>query len=215
MLFQVDIYDIMDILRYIIIFFQVPGSIGLVIAGTSQIRRNDKIIKPILFTIVGVIVTTYLAIEWPIWFIIYRLAHDTEMWVFMVQNLLVEMIPNIISLITFGVLFLLLGIKNKQNHGKRLMYSGIFWIAFAVIVIPANSIILYSYLPGPFSIELLLTALIMPPIASIFMVTASIFFVIYATKLKFKILLCSSLFLLLASSVFTINSLLRLITYFL
>jgi len=215
MLFQYIIIDIMNILHFIIVFLQVTGSISLVIVGTSQTRSNGKINKAILFTIAGFIVAIYLAINERIFYLLWGLSGEMTILIFMVRHVLIYIIPNVIFLITFGALFLFLGIKNKQNFGKYLRYSGIFWIVFGVIAIAATSILLFTPYFGGFSIQLYLTGLYMIPIASIFMVTASVFFMIYAGKLDIKILLYSSIFLLVASSIFAVNSLLQLIMFYL
>ena len=211
MLFQYDIFDIMFILRFVIVLFQVTGFLGLIIVGSSRIRNTGTINKSVVFTIVGVIEIIYLVINECIFRLILVMTGHYTLQILMVQDALNGLIPNIISLVTFGSLFLILGIRNRQNFGKYLKYSGIFGIVFGVISIVANNILFLGYVPYPIPFSFILLGYIITPIASIFMVTSSVFFVIYASKLDSKILLYSSIFLLVASSLFAVNSLLLLI----
>ena len=210
MLFQYDIFDIMLILRFIIVFLQVIGFLGLIIVGSSRIRNSGTINKSMVFIIVGAIEIIYLAINDRIFTLILGLSGVYTIEILVVREALNGMIPNIISLITFGSLFLFLGIRNKQNFGKYLMYSGIFWTVFGVISIVPYSIFLLAIVPAGIPYSLIQLVYVMIPIASIFMVTSSVFFVIYASKLDVKILLISSICLLVASSSFAVLWLLRL-----
>jgi hypothetical protein len=212
MLFQYVIIDIMNILDVIIMIHQVLGFLGLIIFGTAQRRNESKIYKPIVFTIIGLIQIVYLAFNERISFLILSLMHYYTIWFLMVQYALITMIPNIVSLITLGVLFVFLGVRNKQHFGKLLMYSGIFWIVFGSISIIGNGIILLSYvITIPFPLFLIPLMIIIG--SSIFMGVASLFFVMYASKLGKKLLLSSSILLLVASILFAINSLLQILIY--
>jgi len=210
MLFQYDIFDIMLILRFIIVFLQAIGFLGLIIVGSSRIRNSGTINKSMVFIIVGAIEIIYLAINDRIFTLILGLSGVYTIEILVVREALNGMIPNIISLITFGSLFLFLGIRNRQNFGKYLMYSGIFWTVFGVISIVPYSIFLLAIVPAGIPYSLIQLVYVMMPIASIFMVTSSVFFVIYASKLDVKILLISSICLLVASSSFAVLWLLRL-----
>lgn len=210
MLFQYDIFDIMLILRFIRVFLQVIGFLGLIIVGSSRIRNSGTINKSMVFIIVGAIEIIYLAINDRIFTLILGLSGVYTIEILVVREALNGMIPNIISLITFGSLFLFLGIRKRQNFGKYLMYSGIFWTVFGVISIVTYSIFLLAIVPAGIPYSLIQLVYVMMPIASIFMVTSSVFFVIYASKLDVKILLISSICLLVASSSFAVLWLLRL-----
>jgi len=210
MLFQYDIFDIMLILRFIIVFLQVIGFLGLIIVGSSRIRNSGTINKSMVFIIVGAIEIIYLAINERIFTLILGLSGVYTIEILVVRETLNGMIPNIISLITFGSLFLFLGIRNRQNFGKYLMYSGIFWTVFGVISIVPYSIFLLAIVPAGIPYSLIQLVYVMMSITSIFMVTSNVFFVIYASKLDVKILLISSICLLVASSSFAVLWLLRL-----
>jgi hypothetical protein len=202
MLFQLDISDIVNILYFTVVVLQVVGSIGLVIVGVSQNRNSGKINMPIIFTIDGIIIILYFALNERLSMVLSGISGYTTLY-FMIRSVLYYLIPNIISLFTFGVSFTILGIKNKQNFGKFLRYSGLFWIVFGTLAIVANSILLLAYIPFLFTFPLALTVSILNPIASIFGITASIFFLIYASRLEEKILLTSSILLLLYSISFS------------
>lgn len=212
MLFQLDIFDVINILRVTPVILLVASSIGLIIVGVSQIRNEDKFNTSLILIIDGIIIILYFVINERLSMVLLGVSGYTILYL-MIQYTLYYLIPNIIVLITLGISFLILGIKNKQNFGKFLIYSGIFWIIFCSIAIVANSIYLLSYLPGPFGIPLLLTVLILPIIASIFAIIAGVFFIIYASKLDMKILLVSSILLLLYSIAFSSYSIVILINY--
>ncbi|MHA2123489.1 MAG: hypothetical protein ACW990_20000, partial [Promethearchaeota archaeon] len=112
MLFQYDIYDFMGILDFIIIVLQLIAFCSLVSFGISRTKNNDAINKSVMFPIAGIINIIYLAIYERINFLIYRFAPGILEQI-MAQSALRVIVPNILLLITFGVLFLFLGIKNS------------------------------------------------------------------------------------------------------
>ena len=101
MLFQffiyIVIYELMNILRFIMVSLQILGALGLIIVGSSQFRKNRTINKSVVFIIVGVIVIIYLAINERIYFLISELSGE---YISILSYALVYMIPNLISLIT-------------------------------------------------------------------------------------------------------------------
>lgn len=144
MLFQADIFDIMRILSLIMVFFQVIGFSGLIIVGSSRIRNSGTINKAVIFTIVGVVEILYLTINQRLFLVIWGVEGYYTMPLLMLQNALNGMIPNIISLITFGVLFLLLGLKNKQDSGKLWKTFKVFWYFLDCIRGNFNSTLHYN-----------------------------------------------------------------------
>lgn len=213
MLFQLDLVDIINILRLIAVFSLVAGSIGLIIVGVSQIRKGGMINIPLILIIDGIIIILYYTLNERFSMVLLGISGYYTILYLMIQFALYYLIPNIILLITFGVSFIILGIRNKQNFGKYLLYSGIFWVVFCSMEIVAKSIYLLSYLPGPFGDLLYLIVFIMPIIASIFVIIAGIFFILYASKLELKIILASSILILLYSISFSAYSILILVNY--
>jgi hypothetical protein len=215
MLFQFEVYQIIAILEFITLLLQVTAFCGLIIFGISRTRNSDTINKSVVFPIVGVINITYFAMYERINYLVYSFSDGAMVYYQIRYALLMGLIPNILSLITVGALFLVLGKRNKENFGKFLMFSGIFWTVFGVIITIFYSIMLSTYTLPSVPDEIFLVSLFLPPFASIFMVTSSVFFLIYTIKVDVKILLFSSICLLGASCVFAANSLYRLIIYLL
>lgn len=221
MLFQYELYDIVNILRFIVIILQVIGAVGLIIVGSSKIRISGPINNSIVFTIGGLIVAIFLVINERILFLISGVVgssvpHFYEDLYPIFRYSLFEITPNVVLLIVFGVLFLFLGIKNKEKYGKLLMISGIFWCVFGVISIVSNSIIILRYIHSSFFLyTFVLSMQFLVSITSIFTIISSVFFLIYAVKIKVKILLGSSIVLLVASNIIAVNSLFQLIIYIL
>jgi hypothetical protein len=214
MLFQLDLVDVIYSLRFINVIFLVAGSIGLVIVGVSQLRNEGIMNMPFILIIDGIIIILYFSLNERLSMVLLGISGHYTILYFMIQDALYYLIPNIILLFTFGVSFIILGIRNKQNFGKFLMYSGIFWIVFGTMAIIADSIELLSWLPGlgP-SFLIILIPLLTLIIASIFAITAGVFFIIYASKRDLKILLTSSILLLLYSISFSAYYIIALINY--
>jgi hypothetical protein len=126
------------------------------------------------------------------------------------QNALNGLVPNIISLITFGSLFLYLGFKNKENFGKFLIFSAIFWIVCGIILLVPYSITFMANLPLTITFQAIQIAYILISIALIFRIISSVFFMIYAFKIDVKVLFYSSIFMLVASILFFVNSLVQI-----
>ena len=206
--------DTVRILSFIIILLQVLGAIGLIIVGSSRIRKNGTIKNSVVFTIGGFILAIFLVLNERIYFLMVRLGGSEFLEDLgpIFYQLLIQMLPSVVSLTTFGALFLLLGIKNKQNYGKFLMLSGIFWIIFGTISILLNINYILGYIRMPhisglsgFYLEYV--RVIIP----VFTVISSVFFLIYAIKIKVKTLLYSSIILLVASKLSAVTIILEFI----
>ncbi|NHJ20485.1 MAG: hypothetical protein EAX91_06065 [Candidatus Lokiarchaeota archaeon] len=201
--------DLRGILSFIIVLFQAIGFLGLILVGSSRFRKESTINKSVILIIVGAVEIIYLVINQRIYYLIYRIQGFLTLQLLAMQDALYRLVPNIISLITFGALFLYLGISNRRNYGKLLMLSAIFRIVCGIILIIPYSITFLSNLPYTITLQELQLAYIIIPIASIFMITSSVFFMIYASKIDKKVLFFSSIFLLVASSLFFVNSLVQ------
>ena len=197
--------------------FQVIGLLGLILVGSSRFREDGTINKSVILIIVGSVEIIYLVINERIYYLIQGIMGPITLQLLAMRSALYGLVPNVISLITFGVLFLYLGIKNKENYGKLLMFSAIFRVVCGIILIVPYSIDLLSYLPLsiPNQVEHIIfrVGLLIASIASIIMITSSVFFMRYASKINVKLLFYSSIFLFVASILFFVNSLI-LITYY-
>jgi hypothetical protein len=215
LLLQYDLSDIVYILDFISIIYQVIGAIGLIIVGTSRVRKNGTINNSGVFSIGGLIVAIYFVVNGRIFSLLGGLG-GLEFYEDLAPTfyaLLFQMIPNLVSLTIFGVLFLFLGVKNKQNYGRFLMFSGIFWIVFGIISILQHSMILLTHMHiYIFPYEVYVSIIHVWTIGSVLTVISSVFFLIYAIKIKVKILLASSIMLLIASTFSTLGLILDLIS---
>ena len=137
--------DLRGILSFIVVLFQVLGLVGLIVVGTSRIRNINSINKSVVLIIVGAIEVIYLAINERVFSVIFHLVGYYTYEILAMREALYGLVPNIISLITFGALFLYLGLRNRENLGKLLMISAIFWIVYGTILFVPYSIYVISY----------------------------------------------------------------------
>ncbi len=196
MLFQP--YEIRNLLDVVVSFLLVSGYLFIVIAGALNLRREEKLNSSKFFIIIGAVETVYELIKWRLWPLVYMFMGTT------IQSMRIVyaiqwIIPNIISIITFGILIIILGKRNKENFGKSLLLSGIFWIVFAVILLIRN-ILFWGFFP--LNITIITTFQIIGVIVIAFMVVSRIFLLLYASKINEKYLLVSSIILLIASMAF-------------
>lgn len=218
---QFELYDIVNISRFIAILLQVIGAIGLIIVGSSRIRKNNTINNSVVFAYIGLIEALVLVVNERILDLLTVLGGsvflDYLRPIFYV--VLIQMLPNLVSLTTFGALFLFLGTRNKQNYGKFLMFSGIFWVIFGAISILIYSnyllldILAYYHISNPFPYIYFLIMEFVWAIIPIFTVISSVFFLIYAIKIKVKTLLFCSIIFLVATSLSAVASILELIWF--
>jgi len=196
MLFQP--YEIRNLLDVVISFLLVSGYLFIVIAGALNLRREEKLNGSKFFIIIGAVETVYELIKWRLWPLVYMFMGSTIQSMRLVHAIM-WIIPNIISIITFGILVIILGKKNKENFGKNLLLSGTFWIVFAGFLL-IRSILFGGFFP--LNITIITTFYIMGVIIIAFMVVSRIFLLLYASKINEKYLLASSIILLIASMVF-------------
>ena len=196
MLFQAVLIDLMNL---IIPLFLFSGYLLVVIGGTMNLKRKEKVEKSILFIIIGAAGIIYEFIKWPI----HNLVDEIIGVGFDEYYTIIVIIPIIISIITFGVLMIVLGKLNSENFGKYLLISGIFWTIYAVILLIIN---LGSIFPFPVPLGKLAYD-ILALIIFAFMIGARILFVIYTAKIDNVVFLVSSIALLISSATYVIFSL--------
>lgn len=197
MLFQAVLIDLMYVIMPLFLF---SGYILLVIGGTMDLKRTEKVERSMLFIIIGAagIISEVIMVR------IYYLV-DEIIGVGSVEYIIImSIIPIIISIITFGVLIIVLGKLNIENFGKYLLISGIFWTIYAVILLIIN---LGSIFPFPVPLGKLAYD-ILALIIFAFMIGARILFVIYTAKIDNVVFLVSSIALLISSATYVILSLL-------
>ena len=101
-------------------------------------------------------------------------------------------IPSIISINTFGVLLIILGKQNREKYGKFLIVSGILWLIYITVrlnLFISSLSLLFLLLNG-------LILMIMVIFIPILLIVSRIFLLLYSFKIKERILLTASIFLL-------------------
>jgi len=199
MLFQAVLFDLMFL---IIPLFLFSGYILLVIGGTMDLKRTEKVERSMLFIIIGAvgIISEVIMVR------IYYLVDEIFNVGFEEYYTIIIIIPSIISIITFGLLIIVLGKLNIENFGKYLLISGILWTIYAVILLIINLGSIFPF-PGP-PPSIILAINILGLIILAFMIGARILFVIYTSKIDNVVFLVSSIALLISSTTYVIFSLL-------
>ncbi|NHJ22846.1 MAG: hypothetical protein EAX91_18025 [Candidatus Lokiarchaeota archaeon] len=192
MLFQ--IYDLINLLQIIVYFLLISGYLFIAISGAFNLRREEKYNGAVFFVIIGAVELIYEAMRWHVYNWVYYVMGYSPFSVIIVEAIM-SVIPYFISIITFGVFFLILWKKNSENHGKILLISGIFWIVYSVVMF---LIYFLAWDLFPLTILYIISQGVVVGV-SILMIVSRIFLLVYATKIKEKFLIISSIFLLNAS----------------
>ena len=153
----------------------------------------------------------YLVINERIFNLIFGLQGVYTLELLAIQDALNYLVPNIISMMTFGGLFLYLGIRNKQNFGRLLVLSAICRIIGGIILIFPYNITSLANLSLPITLQDLQLAYMIIPIASISVIISYIFLLRYTLKINVKLLFYASILLLVASSLFFVKSIIQFI----
>jgi len=206
MLFQ--LIQIRSILDVILSSLLISGYFFIIIAGVINLKREEKLKSSIFLTIIGAVEILYEFLKWRLYNSIIIIFSEPNLLIVQINYAILRIIPYIISIITFGVLTIILAKRNKENSGKRLLLSGIFWIIPTSILLVIN---IYGFFP------------IAQPVAAIFgnisifvtlfMVVSRIFLLLYASRIKEKNILVASILLLIASIVFIFYTVIDFIIY--
>jgi len=197
MLFQlVEIRNILDVTLSTLL---ILGYLFIAIAGAFNLKREEKLNGSKFFIIIGAVEIIYEILKFRLYFLILTIMGYTILSMNMTY-VIWNIIPFIISITTFGIFIIILGKKNKENFGKKLLLSGIFWIVYSVIILIKNMILLpFPLFPIPPIV--VITFEIVAVILITFMVLSRIFLLLYASKISERYLLISSIILLTASIV--------------
>lgn len=197
MLFQ--LIEIRIILELTIYSLLIIAYLFIVIAGALNLKKEEKLQGSIFFTIIGAIEIVYGLLKARLSYLVYALIGFSVN----INHIIMFIIPNIISIITFGILIIILGKKNNERFGKNLLLSGIFWTVYSVILLIIN-IILFPISLFPITPTLALIFEIVAVIIIPLMVVSRIFLLLYALKIRVKCLAISSIILIIASAVYFI-----------
>lgn len=97
--------------------------------------------------------------------------NGTETQIFLIYNIFRGLLFSVPSLITYGVIFLIFGLKNRQQLKSYIMISGILWIIYYSV----NVIVLNGEL---YMILFQLTAIDILTLTSIFIIVGSFFWLL-------------------------------------
>ena len=192
MLFQ--LYDLINLLQLIVYFLLISGYLFIAISGAFNLRREEKYNGAVFFVIIGAVELLYEVMRWRVYSWIYYVMGYSPLSTIVVEAIM-SVIPYFISIITFGVFFLILWKKNSENHGKLLLISGILWIVYSVILFV---IYFLAWDLFPLTILYIISQGVVLGV-SVLMIVSRIFLLVYAAKIKGKFLIISSIFLLTAS----------------
>ncbi|MFX1353289.1 MAG: hypothetical protein ACFFGP_04945 [Promethearchaeota archaeon] len=187
----------------------ILGYLFIAIAGAFNLKREEKLNGSIFLIIIGAVEILYEILKFRLYnMILTVMGYTLES--MSITYTIWNIIPYIISIFTFGILIIILGKKNKENFGKTLLLSGIFWIVYSVMILIKNIVIFpFSLLPIPPIV--VITFQIVAVVFITFMVLSRIFLMLYGSKISERYLFGSSIILLIASTVLIIYSILGLI----
>lgn len=183
MFFQAIMIDLMNL---VLPFFLYSGLVLLIIGGAMYLNRGEIVEKSILFVIIGALEIIYQFIAYRLFSLfdeIFGLGFDEYIFFMSIG-------PNILSIITFGILMIVLGKLNSENSGNFLLISGILWTIYASTIVIIN-----LFIPTGLFIVIMIELIIF-----VLMIVARIFFVVYSAKIGEKVFLIASIFLLISSA---------------
>ena len=206
MLFQ--LIQIRSILDVILSSLLISGYFFIVIAGVINLKREEKLKSSIFLTIIGAVEILYEFLKWRLYNSIIIIFSEPNLLIVQINYAILWIIPYIISIITFGVLTIILAKRNKENSGKRLLLSGIFWIIPTSILLVIN---IYGFFPVAQPVAAIFGNISI--FVTLFMVVSRIFLLLYASRIKEKNILVASILLLIASIVFIFYAVIDFIIY--
>ncbi|MFX1478684.1 MAG: hypothetical protein ACFFCI_11200, partial [Promethearchaeota archaeon] len=170
----------MNILDLIISAISISAYLLLVISSFKLQGNHDRVKKSNIFAIIGILEIFSI-------FMMKNLNQFFQSLPYLPLNLshlfavlFIIIIPAVISLNTFGILFIILGRMNTENQGKKLVIAGILWMIFQGIYI-------------------VLFMSILPPLIAPLLIGARVLFILYAFKMGERYLKITAILLLIAT----------------
>ncbi len=107
----------------------------LTIAGFNIKKRNEVIKKPSLFLISGIIGIIWFVISFliPAYMFTSPPTPAEIQYTYLYSLVWHNLTPSIILTVIFGIISIILGLKNRENEGVWLMLSGILFITFMLL----------------------------------------------------------------------------------
>jgi hypothetical protein len=114
---------------------QLSAFIILIIAGFNIKKRNEAINKPSLFLISGIIGTIWFVVSFliPAYMFTAPPTPAELQYTYIYSLVWHSLVPSIILIGIFGIISIILGLKNRENEGLWLMLSGILFITFMLL----------------------------------------------------------------------------------
>ncbi|MEJ2294302.1 MAG: hypothetical protein P8Y23_05985 [Candidatus Lokiarchaeota archaeon] len=188
MIFQLSLSDSLYLINIALIFLTLIGNIFIVIAGAFNLKREEKVNSSIFFLIIGAVEIMNVFLNWQLYDIAHMIFEDLPALIYIIGAI----IPFIISINTFGVLLIILGKQNIEKYGKFLIVSGILWLVYITVRLSlfiSSLSLLFLFING-------LILMIMVIFIPILLIVSRIFLLLYSFKIKERILLTASIFLL-------------------
>ncbi len=170
----------LDIINFILLF----AFIIFTIAGYNFKKRNEEFKNTNLFLISGIIGTIWFIISFlvPAYMFTTPPTPAELQFAYLYSLVWHSLVPSFILIGIFGVINIILGLRNKKNYGLWLLLSGILFIVCTLLdLIPTISPLF----------DILLEVVI-----SIGMVLSSCFYLYFSLKLKSTYLLVFSILFL-------------------
>ena len=177
------------IMRFVIVYVIstacfLSGFLLITITGTQFLKNEEKIVNSKFFILIG-IVNIFWTISgmtlsifiWNISGVVYE--------IFLLMLFII--IPGALGIGTFGILFILLGLRNKQNMGNFLFFAGISYCVGAGFLMIIQSLNLF--LPAT---DLIIFGII----GTIFILSSQGLFTAYSFMIKEKFFVIAGIFLL-------------------
>ena len=144
MILQTDTLNV-AFLDFFIVLLAILGNTLLIIVGLFQQNKTEDNKYYYFFARVGAINLFWLLILPPLFaFSVDLVGVADANSVFWTLNILIS---GIISIITYGIIITLLGLKDLGRYGKAIKFSGIFWIIAGILDLTFIAIInSYIYL---------------------------------------------------------------------
>jgi len=139
-------------LDFFIVLLTILGNTLLIITGIFRHKKTENNKHYYLFARAGSINLLWLLILPSLFDLLYEIIGTTaenSNLLFWVLNIIIS---GIISIITYGIIITLLGLKDSTRYGNAVKFTGLFWIIAGILDLIFMAIInsyLYIDVPAP------------------------------------------------------------------
>ena len=180
MLFQAaGSYGSPSIMTALFSFFNIFGVLGLIIIGASQKSVMRRIKNYYFFSLSGIVSLIVYFLNMYIFTLISLGAESYNQLI--IQRTIWYIISDLILIISYGVIFILIGLKNKRNNGTVLVISGILYSLYRIINI-LFQILYYFYIIEGVTFEEFSVIQMINILSIIVSIVAPLMFVVYCIR---------------------------------